>query len=90
MRQFILSILVLIMATATCAAQSRTNYYNQYGNSLESSTTSRNYSEGTTTNYYNQYGSNTGSASTRSNYGGGYTANYYDQYGSRIGSSSDW
>ena len=34
MKQFILSILVLIMATATCTAQSRINYYKQYGNSL--------------------------------------------------------
>lgn len=63
MRQFILSILVLIMTTATCAAQSRTNYYYQYGNYLGSSTTSKNYSGGYTANYYDQYGNSICSSS---------------------------
>ena len=65
-----------------------TNYYNQYGGSVGSSTTRSSYGGSYSTNYYDRYGGSTGSATTRSNYGGGYTTNYYDQYGGSIGSST--
>ena len=63
--------LVAVVFAIAAKAQYNTNYYNQYGSSIGSSTTRSNYGGGYTTNYYDQYGGNTGSATTRSNYGGG-------------------
>jgi len=44
-------------------AQYNTNYYDQYGGSIGSSTTRKNYSGGTTTTYYDAYGNNIGTGS---------------------------
>ena len=80
--------LMAVMIAIAANAQYNTNYYNQYGGSIGSSTTRSNYSGGYTTNYYNQYGGSTGCATTRSNYSGGTTTNYYNQYGGSTGSAT--
>ena len=90
MKKLFVTMIVCMMATVSSYAQYTTNYYNQYGGNIGSSTTRSNYNGGYTTDYYNQYGGYVGSSTTRSNYSGGYTTDYYNAYGSSIGSSFDW
>ena len=82
-------ICLLTIVSLSCSAQITSNYYDQYGRSVGSSTTNSNYGGGTTTTYYDQYGRSIGSSTTNSNYGGGTTTTYYDQYGRSIGTKTN-
>ena len=62
MKKLFITMMVAMIAIAA-NAQYSTNYYNQYGNSIGSSTTHSNYGGGTTTTYYDVYGNNIGSSS---------------------------
>jgi hypothetical protein len=55
--------LMAVVFTIAANAQYTTNYYNQYGSSIGSSTTHSNYGGGTTTTYYDAYGNTIGSSS---------------------------
>ena len=88
MKKTILIIVACILATFTGYAQYNVTYRNQYGQTIGSSTTSRNYGGGYSTTYRDQYGRSTGSSTTTSNYGGGYSTTYRDQYGRSTGSST--
>ena len=57
--------LVAVLFAIAANAQYNTNYYNQYGGSIGSSTTRQNYGGGTTTTYYDQYGNCLGTSSSR-------------------------
>lgn len=87
MKKLVMTLMAVVF-TITANVQYTTNYYNQYGGNIGSSTTRSNYDGGTTTNYYDQYGGSIGSSTTRNNYGGGTTTTYYDAYGNNIGSST--
>ena len=79
MKKLTMTLMAVVFAI-TANAQYNTNYYDQYGGNIGSSTTRSNYGGGYTTNYYDQYGGSTGSATTRSNYGGGTTTKVWWQY----------
>ena len=51
MRKTVLSMIMVAFATMNCQAQYSTNYYDQYGRSTGSSTTTSNYGGGSTTRY---------------------------------------
>ena len=85
MKKFFATAAICILASVSCFAQYTTTYRNQYGSTIGSSSTSRNYGGGYSTTYRNQYGSTTGSATTSSNYGGRTTTTYRNQYGSTTG-----
>ena len=62
MKKLFITMMVAMIAIAA-NAQYSTNYYNQYGSSIGSSTTRENYGGGTSTTYYDAYGNNIGSSS---------------------------
>ena len=57
MKKVMMTLMAVVFAIAA-NAQYNTNYYDQYGGSIGSSTTRKNYSGGTTTTYYDAYGNN--------------------------------
>ena len=61
MKKIILTAVVCLMACVSSFAQYNVNYYNQYGQSIGSSSTRSTYN-GASTSYYDQYGRNTGSS----------------------------
>ena len=61
MKKLMMTLMAFMIAIAA-NAQYNTNYYNQYGGSIGSSTTRENYGGGTTTTYYDAYGNNIGSS----------------------------
>ena len=62
MKKLMMTLMAVVFAIAA-NAQYTTNYYNQYGGSIGSSTTHSNYGGGTTTTYYDAYGNSIGSSS---------------------------
>ena len=64
MKKVMMTLMAFVFAI-TANAQYNTNYYNQYGGSIGSSTTKQNYGGGTTTTYYDQYGGYLGSSTNR-------------------------
>lgn len=65
MKKFFAALAVCMMATVSTFAQYTTNYYNQYGGSIGSSSTRSNYGGGSTTTYYDAYGRSIGSSNRR-------------------------
>ena len=88
MKKLFVTAAICILASISCFAQYTTTYRNQYGSTIGSSSTSRNYGGGYSTTYRNQYGSTTGSSTTSLNYGGGSTTTYRNQYGITTGTAT--
>ena len=64
MKKLMMTMMAAMFAIAV-NAQYNTNYYNQDGGSIGSSSTRSNYGGGITTNYYDQYGGYLGSSTNR-------------------------